>query len=74
VVQRESVTDVVLSAFAALGFAVSARFLLFISILGAIMLAVMAVNSTAVAALLVLAVYSCLTTIPLVILEIKRRP
>jgi hypothetical protein len=67
VIQRQEVTDVLLAAFAAMGFALSARALLFVSIVGAIVLAVMSMRSQT---FIVLAIYCCLTTIPLVVLEL----
>lgn len=75
VIQRQSVSEVVLAAFSALGYAVSARFLLFLAILGAFALAVMAMLSEHTISLVVLGLWSVLTVLPLVWLEIySRRP
>lgn len=73
IVQKQSISDVMLAAFSALGFAVSARFLLFLAILGAFALAVMAMRSEHTISLVVLGLWSVLTVLPLVALEINSR-
>lgn len=69
-IQRQEVSDVLLAAFAAMGFATSARFLLFLSLLGAFALAVMAMLEPTNPKLIVLGMYCVLTTLPLVALEV----
>lgn len=71
VIQRQEVSDVLLAAFSAMGYAVSARFLLFLSMLGAFALAVMALRQPSVFSLVVLGMYSGLTVLPLVWLELN---
>lgn len=64
-----------LAAFSALGYAVSARFLVFLSLAGAFALAVMAMQWHDVMALAVLGIYCVLTVLPLVGLEVRsKRP
>ncbi|HEY4355959.1 MAG TPA: hypothetical protein VGN16_09445 [Acidobacteriaceae bacterium] len=63
-------SEVLLAAFAAMGFAMSARFLLFLSLLGAFALAVMAMLEPTNPKLIVLGMYGILTTLPLVALEV----
>lgn len=70
IIQREEVSEVLLAAFAAMGFAMSARFLLFLSLLGAFALAVMAMLEPTNPKLIVLGMYGILTTLPLVALEV----
>jgi hypothetical protein len=76
IIQREEVSDVLLAAFAALGYAVSARALLFIALIGAFCLAVMSMLSQSVMSVIVLGVYLALTVLPMVFLELraKRNP
>jgi hypothetical protein len=75
IIQREEVSDVLLAAFAALGYAVSARALLFIALLGAFSLAVMAMLNQTIMAVVVLGLYCALTVLPLVFLELRaKRP
>ena len=68
---KEEVSDVMLAAFAALGFAVSARALVFLSLVGAFVLAVMAMMNQTVMAVVVLGLYCGLTLLPLVYLELR---
>jgi hypothetical protein len=63
------ITDVMLAAFAAFGYALSARLLLLIALIGAFALAVMAMMAKVILAAVILALYCCLTVIPLVVLE-----
>lgn len=73
VVQKADVGDVMLGMFSALGFAVSARFLMFLALLGAFSLAVMAMMSQTVMAVVVLGVYCALIVLPLVMIEIRSK-
>ena len=68
-----STFDVTLAAFQALGYAVSARALLLLAIVGAFVLAVMAMNDTSATHLWVLVAYSVLVVIPMTVLEYGRR-
>jgi hypothetical protein len=70
IVQRQEVSDVLLAAFSALGYAVSARALLFLSLIGAFALAVMAMSRLSVEAMIILGLYCGMTLLPLVFLEI----
>jgi hypothetical protein len=70
IIQRQEVSDVLLAAFAALGFAVSARALLFLSLVGAFALAVMAMSRLNAEAMIILGLYCGMTLLPLVCLEI----
>ena len=63
----------VLTAFKALGFALSARALLLIALIGAFILAVMAMWSQTLPALEVLAAYGIFVMLPAVWLEVRRR-
>lgn len=65
--------DVVLAAFTALGYALSARALLLLSIIGAFVLAVMAITADRIIPLVTLVAYALLIVIPLCILEYRRR-
>lgn len=71
VIQREEVGQVMLAMFSAIGFAVSARFMVFLSVLGATALAVMAMRAPTMMAIVTLAVFCVLTVLPLVFLEIS---
>lgn len=62
-----------LAMFAALGFAVSARVLLFVNLVGAFALSVMAVYAESTSALIVLGLYGGLVTLPLVGLEMRNK-
>jgi hypothetical protein len=59
--------------FKALGLALSARALLLLSLLGAFILAVMAMEAQSLASLEVLIIYGIFTVLPVAYLEIKRR-
>lgn len=65
--------DLVLSAFAAIGYALSARAILLLAIVGAFVLACMAMGSQTMASLYVLIAYALLAVIPVVALELRRR-
>lgn len=71
---NSSSPDPVLIAFKALGFAASARAMLMLSLLGAFPLAVMAMRAQTLATLEVLAVYGIFVILPVVYLEIHKRP
>lgn len=73
IIQREEVSDVLLAAFAALGYAVSARFLLFLSLIGAFALSVMSMLSQSVMSVTILSLYCLLTVLPLVFLELRAK-
>jgi hypothetical protein len=68
-----STLDVVVTAFTGLGYALSARALLLLALIGAFVLAVMAMQSQTLAALETLVAYSFFTVIPVAYLEIRRR-
>ncbi len=70
---KSSSLGTAIEVFRALGFALSARAILLLAIVGAFVLAVMAMLSQTQEGLFVLVAYSCLTVIPAMILEIKRR-
>lgn len=75
IIQREEVSDVLLAAFSALGYAVSARALLFLALVGAFSLAVMAMLNQTTMSVTVLGLYCVLTVLPLVFLELRaKRP
>ena len=73
IVQRQEVSDVLLAAFAAMGYAVSARALLFMALIGAFCLAVMSMISQSVMSVIVLGVYLALTVLPMVYLELRAK-
>ena len=70
---QPSTLDVTVAAFAALGYALSARALLLMSLIGAFVLSLMAITSQTLPALEVLIAYCCFTVIPVAYLEIRRR-
>lgn len=67
-----AVMEVVLAAFSALGFALSARALLLLSLVGAFTLAWYAMSKGGVLPLVVLGVYAVFTVIPVTLLEIRK--
>jgi hypothetical protein len=69
---KSDTTEIVATAFRGLGFALSARALLLIAILGAFVLATMAMVRTSNASLFVLIAYSVLVVLPVVALEIAK--
>ena len=73
IVQRQEVSDVLLSAFAALGYAVSARALLFLALVGAFALSVMAMLDQTTMSAIVLCIYLVLIILPMVFLELKAK-
>jgi hypothetical protein len=66
-------SEVLVAAFGALGYALSARALLFLALIGAFTLGVMAMLSGKPMSLAILAAYSILTVIPMVVLELRKR-
>jgi hypothetical membrane protein len=62
-----------LAMFKAMGFALSARMILLVTLVGAFVLAVMAMREQSVASLEVLVAYGILAVIPVAYLEIRRR-
>jgi hypothetical protein len=73
IIQKQSISEAMLAAFSALGFAVSARFLLFLAMFGAFALAVMAMLSRQTISLVVLGLWCAMTVLPLIWLEINSR-
>lgn len=69
IVERPQISDVMLSAFSALGYAVSARVLLFMSLLGAFVLAVIAMLSQSIMSAVIVTLFCGMTIIPLAVLE-----
>lgn len=67
------ISDVMLAAFSAFGFALSARALVLLSLLGAFVLALMAMKAQTTMSAVLLSLYCCLTTIPLVVLELRAK-
>jgi hypothetical protein len=65
--------EVIVAAFGGLAFALSARALLLVALLGAFALAVMAMLRQGYMPLLVLIAYACLTVIPATVLEVRKR-
>lgn len=65
--------DVMLAAFQALAFAVSARALLMLSIVGAFVLAVLAMEAPDGMRLGILIAYAILVVVPMCFLEFRRR-
>ena len=68
-----STLDVVLAAFSGLGYALSARALLLLALVGAFVLSLMAIQSQTLPALEVLVAYCVFTVVPVCFLEIRRR-
>jgi hypothetical protein len=64
---------IVLAAFTGLAYALSARALLLLTLVGAFVLAVMAERNQTQASLFVLIAYALLTVIPVCILEVRKR-
>lgn len=71
--QQPSTLDVVVAAFAGLGYALSARALLLLALIGAFVLSVMATTTQTLSSLYVLIAYCLFTVIPVAYLEIRRR-
>jgi hypothetical protein len=68
-----STLDVAMMAFTGLGYALSARALLLLSLIGAFVLALQAMSSQTLPALEVFIAYSLLTVAPVTILEIRKQ-
>jgi hypothetical protein len=73
IVEKPGIGEAMLAAFAAIGFAVSARVLLFLSLIGAFVLATMAMLSQTNMSAIILSLFCVLTVVPLVALEISAR-
>lgn len=73
IIQKPGVEDALLAAFAALGFAISARVQLFLALVGAFVLAVMAMRALSTPAMITLGLYCGLTVLPLVWLETRAK-
>lgn len=65
--------SVLVTAFAALGYALSARAILLLALIGAFVLACFAMKSQTQDALAVLIAYCVLAVLPVVALEIRKR-
>ena len=70
--QSSQAVELGLAAFAALGYAVSARLLVFLALVGAFVLAVMSMSSQTIMSATILALYAVLIVIPLVALEARK--
>ena len=70
--KADQTLEVVIAAFAALGYALSARGLLLLSLIGAFILANKAIDNLSFSALAVLISYCLLTVIPVTYLEIRK--
>ena len=68
----QSGIDLALTAFAALGYALSARALLLLALIGAFSLAVMAENNGTAMSLGILIAYAAFVIVPIVVLEIRK--
>ena len=66
-------SEVLIAAFSALGYALSARALLMLALVGAFVLGFMAMLSDKPMSLAILAAYALLTVIPMVVLELRKR-
>ena len=67
------ISDAMLAAFSAFGFALSARALVLLSLLGAFVLALMAMRAQTNMSAILLTLYCVLTVIPLVVLELRSK-
>lgn len=70
--KSDQTLEVVITAFASLGYALSARGLLLLSLIGAFILANKAIDNLSFAALAVLISYCLLTVIPVTYLEVRK--
>jgi hypothetical protein len=70
---RPSTLEVVVASFAALGYALSARSLLLLSLVGAFVLGLKAMDLQTPLACGMLAVYCAFTVCPVAYLEVRRR-
>jgi hypothetical protein len=66
-------SEVLLAAFQSLGYALSARALLLLALIGAFVLGVFAMVNRDLMSLAILATYSAMTVIPVVWLELNKR-
>jgi hypothetical protein len=65
--------EVVLAAFTALGYALSARSLLLLALIGGFVLALLAIGAQTQATLFVLVAYCILLVLPIVYLEVRKQ-
>jgi hypothetical protein len=72
IVQKADITDAMFAAFSALGFAVSARVLLFLSLVGTFVLAVLSMMSQTKMSAVIVTLFCIGTVIPLCILEFQK--
>lgn len=66
-------SEILLAAFQALGYSLSARALLLLALVGAFVIGVLAMRNRDLMSLAILAIYAGLTVIPVVWLEINKR-
>lgn len=75
IVQRTGIPEAIVAAFTALGYALSARLILTLSLVGAFALGVMAMRTNTVLSMCILIAYCALTVVPAAALEILgKRP
>lgn len=75
IIQRTGIPEALVAAFAALGYALSARLILTLSLIGAFALGVMAMRTNTILSMCILIAYCALTVIPSAALEIfGKRP
>ena len=73
VVKEPALLDVVLAAFSGLGYAVSARALLLLAMIGSFTLTTLVMWNPTILRVVVLAVFTVLVVLPLVYLEVRKR-
>lgn len=71
--QTSSTLEVIVAAFTGLGYALSARALLLLSLIGAFVIALRAMDNLTPMSLAGLAIYALFTVIPVAYLEVRRR-
>lgn len=69
---RSDGLNVAVTAFSGLGYALSARALLFLALIGAFVLALMAIQQQSTMAVVVLVAYAVFTVVPVTVLEIRK--
>lgn len=75
VIQRAGIPEALVAAFAALGYALSARLILTLSLLGSFVIGCMAMVDPSILKLCILIAYSALTVVPSTLLELfAKRP
>lgn len=70
IVQRAGIPEAIVAAFAALGYALSARLILLLSLVGAFVIGIIAIRAQTIMALAILVAYAALTVIPATYLEV----